>query len=99
MSEESPIAPLMKAAKKLDEKVDVHALTGERRETHGDWIQQSADAQRLKAIIYERCGNLQPYEIEALDMICVKISRILNGSRHPDHWRDIQGYAHLGMGG
>jgi hypothetical protein len=33
-------------------------------------------------------------------MIAVKISRILTGDAgEPDHWDDIQGYAHLGKAG
>jgi hypothetical protein len=33
---------------------------------------------------------------EALDMICLKISRIVTGDHNAvDHWQDIEGYAAL----
>jgi hypothetical protein len=35
--------------------------------------------------------------MEALEMICTKIARILSGNPNdPDHWKDIAGYAELG---
>lgn len=35
--------------------------------------------------------------MEALEMICTKIARILAGNaRESDHWSDIAGYAELG---
>jgi hypothetical protein len=36
-------------------------------------------------------------QIEALDMIALKLSRILSGQANfKDHWDDIAGYAKLG---
>jgi len=76
-------------------------LTDERHNTHGDWLEQSMTAQMLKATVHARLKNvnkkLPSAQAEALDMICVKISRIINGNEtEPDHWDDIIGYAHLG---
>ncbi len=86
--------------KLASEKIDPQKLTSIRHGTHGDWMQQSALAQRLKALVYENCSGLQPYQVEALDMISVKMSRILCGDAHAaEHWDDICGYAHLGKGG
>lgn len=77
-------------------------LTGERKSTHGDWMQQSKLAFKLKETM--RSGHnysmLEPHQREALDMIQTKISRILTGdASEPDHWDDISGYAFLGKGG
>lgn len=81
-------------------------LTNERKSTHGDWKQQSDMAHRLKSEMHftriEGAGwdNLTASQKEALDMIAVKISRILCGNpNEPDHWDDIAGYAYLGKGG
>lgn len=95
-----PVPNPVSELKKSDTKVDPKALTQERGATHGDWLTQSATAQRLKTIVYEEGQGLQPYQLEALDMICVKMSRILKGDAgEPDHWDDISGYAYLGKGG
>lgn len=77
-------------------------LTAERHSTHGDWLQQSTLANVLKIHIHESYNwrTLQPYQREAIDMIAVKLSRILCGNPdEPDHWDDIAGYAFLGKGG
>ena len=96
MADQNPIETLQKAAK----KVDVERLTHDRGKTHGDWLEQSALSQRFKALVYEHGKGLHPYQLEALDMISVKIARILSGDAGEiDHWDDIQGYAHLGKGG
>jgi hypothetical protein len=77
-------------------------LTSERGKTHGDWMKQSNLARNLKAAInmaYPETG-LYAYQEEALDMILVKVSRIVCGNpNEPDHWDDIAGYAYLGKGG
>lgn len=77
-------------------------LTADRKSTHGDWHRQSELAHEL----HERMrsspnwGSLKPYQLEALDMIQTKVSRILCGNpAEPDHWDDIGGYALLGKGG
>lgn len=79
---------------------DPVALTGERKKTHGDWMRQSYVAQELKAVVGSNDGHLEPHQREAVDMIVVKLSRILSGdASFEDHWDDIAGYAHLGKGG
>lgn len=77
-------------------------LTNERKSTHGDWVEQSELALTLKLAMHEapNWATLTSMQSEALDMIAVKISRILSGNpSEPDHWDDIGGYAHLGKGG
>lgn len=81
---------------------DVVALTQERRSTHGEWSEQAMLSNDLKAEMHRRPNwdAITPGQREALDMIAVKIGRILCGDAdHADHWDDIAGYAHLGKGG
>lgn len=65
--------------------------------THGDFKWQCAITHKLKGTIgWGETGTLKDYQIEALDMIAVKIGRILAGNcMEPDHWHDIAGYATL----
>lgn len=69
----------------------------ERGKTHGNFIEQARTSQELKNIL--KTHGSQPLtkdQHEALETICMKISRILHGNpNEPDHWRDIAGYATL----
>lgn len=74
-------------------------LLVERQHTHGDFATNADWSQRIKRLVREAedagCA-LTNVQREALDMIALKISRILSG--HPgygDHWDDIAGYAKL----
>lgn len=78
------------------------ALTSVRKSTHGDWLQQSAIGVGLDQVVQSspNYSGLAPHQRKAVDMILVKLSRIVNGDPyHDDHWDDIAGYAHLGKGG
>jgi hypothetical protein len=73
-------------------------LIAERGKTHGDYSWQALTACQLKQIIEtgNKCLDLSAVQRDALDMICVKISRIVNGDPDfRDHWADIAGYATL----
>lgn len=76
-------------------------LIQERKKTHGDWSRQALLAVNLKDTLRVlRSAELNEMQVEALDMICVKMSRICTGNPYePDHWDDIAGYAMLGKGG
>ena len=52
------------------------------------------DVERFPSSVgYDR---LSPVQREAVDMICLKLSRIISGQSHfRDHWDDIAGYARL----
>lgn len=81
---------------------DPQTLTNERKNQHGDWMAQAEKGFELKESMRasKNWNSLKPYQREALDMITVKISRILSGDpNHADHWDDIAGYAFLGKGG
>lgn len=69
-----------------------------REATHGDYFAQANLAQSLKEMIHDakKFKDLPVDQAETLDMICVKISRILHGNNNePDHWLDLAGYATL----
>lgn len=55
-------------------------------------------SQEFKSVLhsYVDTSKLQPYQIEALEMILHKMARILNGDpTYVDNFRDIAGYATL----
>ena len=70
----------------------------DREAVHGDYSHQAGLAQLLKTNLRSQ-GNWQSLNLpqrESLDMIAVKMSRILTGNpNEPDHWLDISGYATL----
>jgi len=69
----------------------------ERQKTHGDFATHAKISQKLKAVLWEHdFQELDADQIEALEMICHKIARVLNGDpNHHDHWHDIAGYSTL----
>lgn len=73
-------------------------VINERQVTHGDWHNTSRISQGLKAVMDANGkDDIRPEQREALDMIAVKIARILSGDPDAeDHWEDIKGYAELG---
>jgi len=80
------------------------ALLSERGKTHGDYSRHAAITQDLKRCLQfwlnKRGEDGQPdlsdEAKETLDMIAHKIGRVIAGQwDHPDHWRDIAGYASL----
>jgi hypothetical protein len=80
----------------MSDNVDgtIHA----REKTHGEYELQSALSQEIKRImrITPNWEKLRYPMRESLDMIAVKISRILHGDpTHADSWHDIAGYARL----
>lgn len=73
----------------------------EREKTHGAFTDVSTVSQMLKRtfrIELQHRTHLDVRHAEALDMIAVKLARIVCGNIHdPDHWLDLAGYAKLGM--
>lgn len=60
--------------------------------------QQLAHANLIKEVVNHRSNKyLNRAEIEAIDMICTKLSRISTGTPHEDNWLDIIGYASIGV--
>ena len=80
--------------------VDRDPLLQEREKTHGSFERNAAVSQALKQQIRNAFTSqsiyVEPVFQEALDMICLKISRICSGKlNEKDHWDDIAGYAKL----
>lgn len=72
----------------------------ERGDRYGHFVGVATISQNLKYAInvalQERCKTLPVEQIEALDMICNKLGRIINGdNNYADSWLDIAGYAQL----
>lgn len=74
------------------------SLINERQHTHGDFRSNARISQMLKAVFrsVEHWQHLDDTEKEAMDMIALKMSRVLCGkSLERQHWEDIGGYAEL----
>ncbi|MDG6881081.1 Uncharacterised protein [Phocoenobacter uteri] len=79
------------------ENQTVQQTIKERGAVYGDFGLYAQIAQELKGIIYLYGENLDGHQLEALEMMCVKIGRILSGDpNYDDSWKDIAGYAILG---
>lgn len=79
--------------------MDTTQILNERQKTHGKFDKCAEISQDLKLIIHSNNKHLKRHEREALEMIAVKMARILNGGQdHKDSWQDIAGYAQLGGG-
>jgi hypothetical protein len=70
----------------------------ERGKQYDTFLEHASITQKLKAVIYAHPSvrNLQPYHLEALDMIVHKIGGIVSGNPDfKDSWNDIADYATL----
>ncbi len=77
---------------------NVDEVLDERGKRYGKFEDHARIAQDLKLVIREYGGfeKTQPDQREALEMICHKIARIINGDpNYADSWVDIAGYAKL----
>lgn len=82
----------------MEADMSIEQTLAERGKRYGDFGPYSSIAQRIKAAMYlaPKWGGLYDDQKEALEMIALKIGRILNGDpNYPDHWHDIAGYAKL----
>jgi len=77
---------------------DIGNLLGERQKSHGTYSEVSSICQAIKRTMRQSTGwdHLANEQAEALEMIAMKVARILSGnSSFADHWEDIEGYARL----
>jgi primosomal protein N' len=79
---------------------NVDAILDKRAEQYGSFMASANVAIRLKGVMHNAIAqqdlHLAPDQLLALDMIAVKVSRILTGNpSHLDSWLDIAGYAKL----
>lgn len=86
---------------KRDEALDdvKQKIVHDRQETYGDSVTQLTHCQLIKNAVGHHIlpNKLNPTELEALDMICTKLYRIVNGRPHEDSWLDIIGYAAIAV--
>lgn len=76
---------------------DIGKTLEDRGAQYGSYADQAVIACAIKDAMYSaRNWPLAPDQREALEMIAVKMARILNGNPdHHDSWFDIVGYAKL----
>lgn len=77
--------------------MDITETLQERGKRYGVFTRHAEISQQLKEVINQyQTKVLAADQQEALDMICHKIGRILNGDPdYADSWHDIAGYAQL----
>ena len=77
--------------------MDITDTLQERGQRYGVFTRHAEISQQLKEVINQyQTKVLASDQQEALDMICHKIGRILNGDPdYADSWHDIAGYAQL----
>lgn len=69
-----------------------------RETTHGIYKNTAATSQAIKQIFYasKNWDSITDSQRESLEMIAVKLARILNGNaQYRDHWDDVVGYSQL----
>lgn len=79
---------------------DINTILAERGARYGTFQGHAEIAQYLKGALrdfsVQRGCQLHHDQQEALDMICHKIARVINGDPdYADSWVDIAGYAQL----
>lgn len=77
---------------------DIDATLTERGGRYGTFLAQSAITQNIKSALYATPNwkSLKSDQKEALEMIALKMARILNGdANYHDSWHDIVGYTKL----
>lgn len=80
--------------------VGIDATLAERATKYGRFADAAAVTYKLKNVLREHSGvhgkSYSYDQAEALDMICHKLGRIVNGNPdYADNWVDISGYAKL----
>ena len=80
--------------------MNVDEILEERGKRYGNYLEQTTISGQLLQVMEQALKSrgrvLQFDQADALNMICVKISRIVNGDPdYADNWRDIAGYATL----
>lgn len=78
----------------------VEKLLAERGQRYGNYLAQAKIAETVRQTLFaplvDQVKMLEPDQADALHMIAVKLSRIVNGDPdYADNWRDIAGYATL----
>lgn len=77
---------------------DIKETLAERGTKYGNYLQQCRITAKLQTVMTDVPSyyKMEVDQQDALEMIAVKISRILNGDpNYADNWHDIAGYATL----
>lgn len=80
---------------------DIDTTLAERGSRYGTFMGHAKITQHLKKSLWYHMDErkyeaMEPDQIEALEMICHKLGRIVNGDpNYADSWHDIAGYAKL----
>lgn len=80
---------------------ELTTILAERGSRYGKFKDHAKIAQELKRALFRHMDQVSKVDpaadqIEALEMICHKIARIVNGDPdYADSWQDIAGYAQL----
>ena len=82
------------------EALNIQKVLSERGQRYGTFYACANTVQQLKELLdtHRRAADtgLEADQAEALDMICHKMARIINGDpNYADSWADIAGYATL----
>lgn len=72
----------------------INVVTDQRGSVYGHPAVDFTRVARLKEVVAE-CQD--PLARHALEMICVKIARLIHSPDHLDSWVDIAGYARTGV--
>lgn len=76
----------------------VNEILAQRQTTHGDFTDNARISQTIRRAMQAEPGwrRLSDVQREALEMIALKIGRVVTGDpNYRDHWDDIAGYARL----
>ncbi len=74
----------------------ISTLLAERGKRYGSFDSHAKVTYSIKRILMPAYDRMEDDQKEALDMICHKLGRIVNGDPHyADSWVDIAGYAQL----
>lgn len=77
---------------------DIEDTLQERGKNYGNYREQTTISKNIKEAMQERAKywEMESDQQDALEMIAVKMSRIVNGDPdYADNWADIAGYATL----
>lgn len=73
----------------------VASILADRTPKYGAFIDNATISQSVKDIFHQSPNwtKLRADQQEALDMMCIKLGRILSGDpNHKDSWQDLAGY-------
>jgi transposase len=99
-AKETIIEPKPEPEVEAKKEEEVNTVLDEREDQYGSYMQSSDTAIKIKSAMHNAIArndlHLYPDQLMSLDMIAVKVSRIVNGNpSYRDSWLDIAGYAML----